>query len=66
MRIFGDPDAGFSGGKEAEAVLQADANGTGTLLIYNDIVYAHILGLLPGDIPDESLLVDLVANPGGD
>lgn len=58
-----DPDATYEGGTGV-AILQPDAEGTGTLVIYRDVVYAHLLGVMPDDIPDDSIRVELAARTG--
>lgn len=49
-----DEDPGF-----ATATLLPDASGTGTLLSYGGVVYAHFLGIAPAAIPAEAVILSL-------
>ncbi|OYU38486.1 MAG: hypothetical protein CFE33_14335 [Pseudorhodobacter sp. PARRP1] len=58
-----DPDATYEGGN-AVATLQPDADGTGTLVIYREVVYAHLIGVMPDDVPEGSIGVGLSPRTG--
>ena len=61
LRITEDPDAIPGTPGDAVAILQADAAGTGTLVVYRDFVYAHLQGVQPDDIPDSAINIQLIA-----